>query len=184
MQQPPLADFDLTPPPPGWPPAARWAAGCGIGCAGLVLVQAFFVWGVLALTFNVPRGLVTEVKTPPSATVGQPFPLAVVVRNEGQGNLTVTNVGAAQALLKDLELRNPRPPAVAGPISVMGRTTWSYQQSVPPGQTWEVRFEAVPRRAGTIEGSLDLQVNFAQVDADVKVEAREPASPRRRPALR
>jgi hypothetical protein len=163
--------------PATWPPAARWAVGCGTGCALLVALQGLVIWGALSVFFfaRPPEGLAAQVTTPKGVAAGRKFPLTLTVRNEGADSMTVTNVAVRSDTLEWLTLENPQPPAL-NHTAMLGSAIWSYQQTVEPGKSWTLRFDATARRAGAHEGALEVQVGFVPKAVRFSVEAREGGS--------
>jgi hypothetical protein len=180
MQTPGPADFDfstMSAPVEGgssWPPAARWAAGCGIGCGVLVLLEAVVLWIFIAVGFNLrpTEGVQAKVTVPPSVTAGTKFPLTLTVRNRGSQPFTLTNVIVRPRATQGLKLENPQPPPTAPPTDAFGTAiVWPYDKSIRPGGTYTVRLDAAAAEAGTVKGSLELQIGWApkQVPFTVKV---------------
>src|SRR5579872_1072275 len=85
--------------PGGWPPAARWAAGCGSCCGVSVLLQAAALLGILSLIFHarLPPGLVTAIRTPAVVTPGRKFPFVLVIHNAGNKAFIVSNITLKRA---------------------------------------------------------------------------------------
>ena len=156
-----------------WPLPAQLAVGCGSGCAVLALAQVLVVWGSLSLMAHLrpPEGLHATVQHPPTARVGTKIPLTLTVENRGQTEFTVQNVIGRPALVEKLALSNPRPKP-KDENNVMGQATWSYMQKVQPGEKWTLQFDARPVRSGTIDESLEVQVNLAPVSVRVKLTAK------------
>src|SRR5689334_11174495 len=111
-----LGDFEIPviePREPGrwatWPPAAQWTAGCGAGCALLVVLAGLAFWGMMAaaLTLRPPAGLTAAVQAPARVTVGTKFPLKLVYRNTSGKTVTVTNVAVSSRTLRALSIDNP-----------------------------------------------------------------------------
>lgn len=180
MDEPRLAEFDLTGTsapeerPPAWPPAARNAAGCGIGCVLAVLLQAVVLWGLIALAFNLrpPEGLKTSVTVPARVSPGQPFPLTLVVRNTGDRPFTLTNLTLQTPA--EVALENPQPAPLPTKLPSFGGTRiWSYQKRVAPGEEWRVKFDATTRRPGVSRGMLQVQVDLAPQPVPFTVRARD-----------
>jgi hypothetical protein len=181
-----LGEFDLSPIPPppspvpprgaGWPPAAQVAVGCGSGCAVLVLLEALALWGILALRASTPEGVDARIESPPVVKQGQKFPLKLLVTNTGKAAFELDGISLAAPTPKQLALAHPQP-APAATTSVWGSRTWQFRKSLAPGEKWAVRFDATPRRAGTLRGALMLQVGFGSKMARfaVKVNGDSPA---------
>jgi hypothetical protein len=180
VERSPLEEFSLPRAPEGptgwasWPPAARWAVGCGSGCVVLVLLQALVMWAAFAVLFTVqpPEGLAARIEAPASVTVGEPFPLAVVVENQGTEPFRVQNLAARAATLQLFSLESPEPPATT-PMRLLGSATWTYNQSVQPGETWRVTFQATALSAGAHAGTIEVQANMAPRPVSFTVEAAE-----------
>ncbi len=178
MERPSLDEFNLPGTAPGepatgpWPPAARWAAGCGLGCVGLVVLQGLSLWGMAAFYFSLrrPEGLATRVEAPARVVVGRRFPLTLVVTNGGPRPLTLMSVTARRQTQAAVApgSPDPRPESVA---DVMDTVVWTYQKRLEPGETFRVRFGGQAQRAGKLEASLDLQVDLAPVPVRFKLEA-------------
>lgn len=162
---------------PSWPPAAKWAVGCGSGCALLVLFEAIAAWGLLAFIFNLrpPEGMVARVTAPPQVRVGKPFPLTLTVRNEGDSPFTLGSVTARPGLLEKLSLDDPQPTPRAT-TSALGSRVWSYQDVVHPRATFTVRFTAEAKAPGELRSALELQSNWfpKSVPFTIKVEDSKP----------
>jgi len=198
VETPGLGDFDLSglqnplPARAGWPPAAKWAVGCGSGCAGLVLLEMVAFWVFIAFYMHLrpPEGMAVRAQAPPRAVVGQKFPLTLVVENRGDRPFTVNSVTARKRLLSRLDLANPqadpRPTAGAGsPFGsgeshAFGSAIWQYSQSLKPGEKWTLRFDATPRQPGALKGALEVQANLAPKAARFSVEV-QPASGEKQP---
>jgi hypothetical protein len=162
-----LDDFDLSElsprgePRPAWTPAARWAVGCGSGCALAVLLQALFLWGGIAFFFNLraPEGLQSSVNVPPTVVPGKPFPLTLVVRNEGDRPFTVDAVTTPARSPVTLKDPKPAPPSLGTGPTFGGMRAWVYQKQVAPGEKWTVTFTATAQSHGTTRGTLQVQCN-------------------------
>src|SRR5690348_10656639 len=133
-----LGDFEIpgVEPEPGawasWPPGAKWAAGCGAGCAVLVLIGALAFWGMMAMviTLHPPRGLTAVATAPKAVTVGQKFPLTLVLKNGSSETVTVTNVTVRGPTLSEFSIKNPTPaPPSSFAPSLPNTKFWSYQQT-------------------------------------------------------
>lgn len=182
----PYTPHPYAPPPPrsGWPPAARWAVGCGSCCVAGVLLQGLLIWGMLYLFMGMqpPEGLTARVATPPSVVAGRQFPLTLEIRNEGETPLNITNILASQETVRSFQLSNPRP-APASSTSSFGTTVWSYQRSLAPGQKWSVRFDATVSEPGAESGALQVQAGLSgplRVPFTVSAASRKPAAGTRR----
>ena len=57
----------------------------------------------------------------------------------------------------------------------MGSTTWQFNQAIQPGKSWTVRFDATPKRSGTIRGVIEVQVNVAPKGVPFTVEVKPAA---------
>lgn len=161
----PYAPHPYAPPPPppsGWPPAARWAVGCGSCCGVLVLLELVLIWGSLQIGMGMrpPEGLKARVTVPRAPVAGERFPLVLEVRNEGSSAFTVTNITARSGTLRQFQLSNPQPKP-AKTTSVWGSTIWSFQQSVPPGGKWTLRLDARVAEPGEASGALEIQSGLA-----------------------
>jgi hypothetical protein len=166
-----------------WPPAAKVAGGCSLGCLAAVLLQALVIWFFTWLAFGMrpPAGMVARVQAPPTVPSGKPFPLVLSIRNDGKEAFTITNVTAGKALLRQFSLKNPQP-APANHVSALGSTVWEFRKTVEPGATWTVRFEATPSRPGRVRGSLEVQAGFTPVGVPFTVHVQDespaPSAPR------
>jgi len=175
----PLDDFDFAglggpPARPAWPPRARWAAGCGAGCALLVLLEGLVLWGGLVFFFSLrpPPGFAARIQAPAVVTAGRKFPLKVVLHNAGQAAATVTNITADRNALAQLTLENPQPAPATPGVLMWGSQAWSYQKSLAPGEKWTVTFDATAQKSGPLNGALQIQVNFLPKSARFKLEAK------------
>ena len=105
MEPPGLGEFELeqpappSPAAPPWPPAARWAVGCGSGCAAMVLLEALLMLAGVSLTFSQASGIAAKVQAPASVVEGETFPLRLVVKNEGTKPLGIANVALRSSTL-------------------------------------------------------------------------------------
>ncbi len=177
MTSPGLEEFDLGPsaqpgvPPPGqWPASSRRAAGCGLGCLGLVLLQALLIWAAMWLPFMAPEGVDISLKAPEHVTVGQTFPLTITVRNRGDQPIQVMNIVVDRQTTAQLTLSNPQP----APRSAQGAgegQIWTYAQEVAPGKSWTVRFDASARGAGMLKGMIMVQAPLVPKSVPYKIEA-------------
>ena len=152
--------------PSTWPPGARVAGGCGLGCLIAVFLQALLIWGFTAFMFGTrpPDGLVTRVETPPNVTAGQQFPLTLVVRNEGAKAFTITSVTARSRLTRQLTLANPQPaPTNTLTLKALGSQVWEFRQTVEPGKSWTIRFQATPSRPSKLRGALEVQAGLTPI---------------------
>jgi hypothetical protein len=182
MENPDTLGFDLegfqTPPEPlrqPWPPAAKAAVGVGTGCAVLVLLIAAVFWASIGLIFGarVPTGLQASAQVPPKATVGTATTLTLTVKNAGTTPVMVTSISAPPDVLSRLTLSSPKPPPRSPSPPVFGTQMWTYEQQVAPGETWTVKFNAIPQRAGPLEGRLRLQIGLATEGVPFKLRVAE-----------
>jgi hypothetical protein len=157
-----------------WPPAARWAVGCGTGCAFLALLNTLALWGFVSFLFHIrpPEGMVVEARVPRTVTAGRKFPLVLTVRNEGTAAFTISTVTARPQLFKQMSLENPKPPPSAPPTRALGTTAWVYQKSLAPGEKWSVTFDATALQPGKVNGSLEVQAGLAPKAARFSVEVK------------
>lgn len=187
VQPPDQPQFDLsgmTPAPPAspaWPPAARWAAGCGTGCALLVLLEGLVIWAFTAAALGSRQQLVGQVQAPRRVARGMPFPLKLTVRNPSKEPATLTSVVARAALTDRITLTAPQPAPATEPITIWGATTWQYQRSLKPGDRFTVTFQAIPAETGTVSGALEVQSGFLPVTVPFTVEVVESDDPAGKP---
>jgi len=172
VETPVAPEFEL--PAPGarqiWPPRAQWAAGCGSGCALLVLLEGLAIWAIAYAMIYSPQQLAGSIRTPKRVSQGMPFPLTVVVKNESKRPATLTAIVARSTLTDQLTLTAPQPAPPGAPTTMLGTTTWQYQKEMKPGQRFTVTFQAIPNRSGTLRGSLELQAGFVPYPVSFSVE--------------
>lgn len=180
MTSPGLEEFDLGPssqpgiPPTGqWPPTSRRAAGCGLGCLGLVLLQALLIWAGMWLPFLAPEGVDMSLKAPERVIVGKTFPLTITVRNRGDQPVQVTNIVVDRRTTAQLTLTNPQPAPRSTPVAGDGQM-WTYAQEIAPGKSWSVRFDASARGAGTLKGMIMVQAPLMPKPIAYQIEAAMP----------
>jgi hypothetical protein len=154
---------------PGWPPEARRAVGYAAGCFGLIFLETLAILGFLAMVYFIqpPDGLSAAVRNPARVRAGQKFSLTLVVTNEGDRPFRLDSVVIGAPASRRLKLSDPQPPP-QGTMS-LGSRSWQYQKQLAPGETWQFRVDAVASEPGEIQGSVEVQANFAIQSAPFKV---------------
>ena len=196
MTPPRIDDFELpdeglpswatSPTPRGaqpWPPAAKVAVGIGSGCAVIVLLEFVAIWVGVEAMFGAraPEGFAVQATAPKRAAVGTKVPLTLTVRNQGEQAFTVRSLAARGSTLGSYRIENAQPASQIAPVSLFGSTVWTYEQSVAPGKSWTVRFDATPLKAGTARGVLEVQVGKGARSAAFTIDAQQGAAPAPKP---
>lgn len=169
------------PPEPerGWPAPARWGAGIGIGCVGLVLAQAALLWAAVGFIVRsrLPQGLKVRAAAPAVVTVGQKFPLSFTVSNSGGKPFTVGALILRKADQQPFTLSNPQP-APSASNNIYNSTTWSYPKTLSSGEKWTVRFDAVATRPGALKSAMDVQIGFLSKSIPFRLQAKPAPAPK------
>lgn len=178
MSAPGLEEFELrdapptgTPPTSQWPPTSRRAVGCGLGCLAAVVLQGLIIWLIMLLPFTVPEGVEVALQAPKQVRVGETFPLTFTVKNGSQKPVTIFHVLANERTTSQLSLSNPQPAPKSTPMSVGEGRIWRFEKTVAPGESWSVAFTASARGAGTIRGTVEVQIGFFPKPVPFEVQA-------------
>lgn len=131
-----------------------------IGCGGLVVFGGILIVGLLAFVFHVSQDVpevAISVDAPIDAVVGEPFSLVVKVTNERtQRPVELSNIDVSDECLSGFTLVAADPPAKSTSQNPFDDTrTFTFEVSIPPGETMAFTFQLRPERPGIYRGDID-----------------------------
>ena len=133
-------------------------AGCGcVGLAALGLCIALGVW--FSLVVQDPEGLRVFVDSPTDVSVGQTFDLAVEVTNERPTKmLEVSDIDLSYDYLNGFVVvrAEPSPRSREDNVPFDNSRTFTFDQSIPPGETRSFVFTLRAETPGIYRGDVDV----------------------------
>ncbi len=137
----------------------------GALAAGLVLLGAAISYAI----HPGPSGVALTVTTAPTSTPGAEFDLLVAVANQREGRaVAVGDIDLAEEYLHGFSVVRIEPE----PASRTGGS-FTFDVSIPPGETRVFRFRLRARRAGTFRGDVDMWEGWRYLTAVAETTVRQ-----------
>lgn len=150
-----------------------WILGCSGALVVTLCLVLFIIFGgfasLIALFSGEPAGLSVEVQTPPSQlAVGDTFTISVALSNEGNKNITISQIQLPDGLPEIAQVTQVDPNGT-GEMDYGDQTDYDFDLTIAPNgrETITFSFEAV--QAGNVSGDLDVQVGTKTSSTEISV---------------
>jgi len=174
-----LPEFHLPPPEPrgrsAWPKEAQAAMGCGTGCLTLILLEALLLWGGVHLFLNLSSTVRVILDAPEHAQVGRAFPIRLTVKNGSAVPILIEEVRIPRQVLESMEFGKINPAPVTGPLTVGGKSVYTFKHEIKPGGAWILTMNAWVKREGAATGEIELTGALPRT-LQFKIEGRKAAA--------
>jgi S1-C subfamily serine protease len=150
-----------------------WLIGCGAGAVVTVCVVVFFavggLAGIVALFGGDPAGLSVNVQTPGTQLgVGDTFTVAVDLVNEGDQNITVSEIQLPNNLLEAAIVQSIDPPGVQD-LDYGSYTGFDFDLTIAPTGQQTVLFTFEALKAGDYSGDVSVLVGTKRTNTAIRV---------------
>jgi tRNA A-37 threonylcarbamoyl transferase component Bud32 len=141
-------------------------------CIGAVIVAAVTGgFGALIAFFGpAPEGLAIEISAPPTVEMGREFEVVVVLSNQSNAEIKVTEIQVPQALLDVATVTGTAPLSTGSTSYSVGPSTgYFFDLPLAPGGSTEVRFRFQPIKTADVTAGWDVMVGTRSKRADLRV---------------
>lgn len=150
-----------------------WLIGCGAGAVVTVCLVVFFavggLAGIVALFGGDPAGLSVNVQTPGTQVgVGDTFTVAVDLVNEGDQNITVSEIQLPNNLLEAAIVQSIDPSGVQD-LDYGSYTGFDFDLTIAPTGQQTVLFTFEALKAGDYSGDVSVLVGTKRTNTAIRV---------------
>ena len=125
-----------------------------IGILGLLVTMLMVVIGIAWILIEEPT-LDVRLRCPESVVVGESFDLVLEASNLDSESIRLDSIDVDLDFLSGFELVSITPPAEDS-MDFFGQRSWSFTESVAPGETLEVTFRLTATEQGHYVGDIDV----------------------------
>jgi hypothetical protein len=157
-----MLDVPVTPPPSSGRKTGLWIAG---GCLALILCSLGLVAviiGALYFASKEPENATYDLSVPATAGLNQPVEFTITVANTSKKNIELVGVDFSTAFLDGLVIESSTPDYTdTNQFGGLGQDyiTYYFRQTIAPGESLTLTFNAKAVTAGNFVGDVDVCIN-------------------------